>query len=141
MMRTYAVISVISLLTFVPAYAQNPRPAAIESAPSSLAVQKAALLNQAAAIEENLNELRKVYKENYPDIRSLKMQLATLRDQVVVALEKQEAPTLAILDRQIAEDESRLSELHRVYKETYPDIRTLEIQLQTLRDQRNAAVK
>ena len=140
MMRTYAVISVISLLTFVPAYAQNPRPAAIESAPSSLAVQKAALLNQAAAIEENLNELRKVYKENYPDIRSLKMQLATLRDQVV-ALEKQEAPTLAILDRQIAEDESRLSELHRVYKETYPDIRTLEIQLQTLRDQRNAAVK
>ena len=140
MMRTYAVISVIFLLTFVPAYAQNPRPAAIESAPSSLAVQKAALLNQAAAIEENLNELRKVYKENYPDIRSLKMQLETLRDQVV-ALEKQEAPTLAILDRQIAEDESRLSELHRVYKETYPDIRTLEIQLQTLRDQRNAAVK
>ena len=141
MMRTYGVISaVISLLTFVPAYAQNPQPVAIENPPSHYSLQRAALLSQAAVIEENLSELRKVYKENYPDIRSLKVQLDNLRDQVV-ALEKQEVPTRAILDQQIAEAESRQSLLRKVYKENYPDIRTLEIQLQTLRDQRSSAVK
>lgn len=71
----------ISLLTFLPAYAQNPQPATIENPPSSFSLQKEALLSQAAVIESNLNELRQVYKENYPDIRTLEIQLQTLRDQ------------------------------------------------------------
>jgi len=99
------------------ANAQNPQPTIIDD--SSISPTERA--SQIAVIQSQLVELRKVYKENYPEIARLKRQLQDLQDS----------------DRasQISAIQSQLLELRKVYRENYPEIQRLENQLRALQDQ------
>lgn len=128
------------VLVFAPAIAQNPQAKLIGS-PSASAEQT----SQIAAIQSQLVELRKVYKESYPDIRKLEIQLQALQNSQNTSNPKTPAiaSSIASSDRagQTAAIQSQLVELRKIYKESYPDIRRLEIQLQALQTPEKAPSK
>jgi capsule polysaccharide export protein KpsE/RkpR len=138
-------LSVISTLMALAAHAQTPQ-TAIESGSNSPYMLRGTLARQIAVIESQLLELRKVYTENYPGVRRLEIQLQVLRTQHDVPSKIDDPAALVseskgTLTRQIAVIESHLIELRKVYTENYPDIRRLETQLQTLRDQDKVLAK
>jgi TonB family protein len=81
------------------------------------------------AAESELEQLRQIYKPNYPGIRSAEARLEELR--------KPNAAASLDLNRSIQAAESELEQLRQIYKPNYPGIRSAEARLEQLRNQRD----
>ncbi len=85
----------------------------------------AALQKEILRVERQLAELERVYKPDYPDIKRLREQLATLRARNVVR---------TFLDDQVAAQARVVAELRTRYDEHHPGVREAEELLQQLED-------
>jgi uncharacterized protein involved in exopolysaccharide biosynthesis len=63
----------------LPAFAQGQQPRSAQDSTVALSAQQ--LKSQIEDIQSNLIDLRKTYKDSFPGIRALKIQLQTLQDQ------------------------------------------------------------
>jgi uncharacterized protein involved in exopolysaccharide biosynthesis len=72
-------LSVICVLMALPAFAQGQQPRSAQDSTVALSAQQ--LKSQIEDIQSNLIDLRKTYKDSFPGIRALKIQLQTLQDQ------------------------------------------------------------
>jgi chromosome segregation ATPase len=124
-----------SALFSLVAFGQTP---SLENQGRSRSISKETLTRQIKVVESQLLELRRIYAENYLDVRRLQGQLEVLESRRDAVDALADAPVLALNDtvgHQIAFIESQLVEWRRIYTESYPDIRRLQDKLQVLRSQ------